>query len=116
MMGAHVIKCGLAPVIIDLIEKDIVTCVALNGAGVIHDFEIAICGRTSEDVGSGLRDGSFGMARETGTLLNSAISRGVKGGAGTGRSIGEFIDRLSLGKERDLGPASKGRLARGRVI
>jgi hypothetical protein len=74
-MGAHVIKCGLSPIIIDLMERGIVTGVALNGSGAIHDCEIALIGQTSEDVAAGLREGHFGMVRETGELLNGAINR-----------------------------------------
>ena len=64
-LGAHVVKCGLSPLIIDLMEKGIITAVALNGAGAIHDFELAAEGRTSEDVGPALETGTFGTARET---------------------------------------------------
>jgi len=73
-MGAHVIKCGLSPVLIDLMQRRIVTALALNGAGAIHDFEVALIGETSEDVATGLRDGTFGMVRETGQLMNQAIN------------------------------------------
>jgi len=73
MMGAHVIKCGLNPIIIDLIKKRVITAIALNGAGIIHDFEIAFIGGTSEDVSESIEDGSFGMSRETGVMLNKAI-------------------------------------------
>ncbi|HEV3006803.1 MAG TPA: hypothetical protein VGX78_20200, partial [Pirellulales bacterium] len=74
-LGAHVIKCGLNPVVIDLVRRGIVTGVALNGSGAIHDVEIALIGETSEDVAAGLRDGTFGMVRETGELMNRAINR-----------------------------------------
>jgi hypothetical protein len=74
-MGAHVIKCGLSPIIIDLMRRGIVTAVALNGSGAIHDFEVALMGGTSEDVVSGLRDGTFGMVRETAELMNQATNR-----------------------------------------
>jgi hypothetical protein len=74
-MGAHVIKCGLSPVIIDLMQRGVVTALALNGAGAIHDFEIALIGETSEDVATGLQNGTFGMGRETGELMNQAINR-----------------------------------------
>lgn len=74
-MGAHVIKCGLSPVIIDLMQRQIVTAVALNGSGAIHDFEIALIGATSEDVAAGLHDGTFGLVRETGELMNQGINR-----------------------------------------
>ena len=65
-LGAHVIKVGLSPVVIDLMERGLVTAIALNGAGIVHDFELAVAGRTSEDVEAGLGTGAFGMARETG--------------------------------------------------
>jgi hypothetical protein len=74
-MGAHIIKCGLSPIIIDLMRRGLVTAVALNGAGAIHDFEVALIGATSEDVSAGLQDGTFGMVRETGELMNRAINR-----------------------------------------
>jgi hypothetical protein len=88
-MGAHPIKVGLSPLIIDLLERGILSAVALNGAGIIHDFELAYRGETSEDVASALADGSFGMARETGEFLNGAISHGVKHGVGIGQAVGE---------------------------
>jgi hypothetical protein len=74
-MGAHVIKCGLSPVIIDLMRRGIVTAVALNGSGAIHDCEIALIGETSEDVAAGLKDGTFGMVRQTGEFVNGAVNR-----------------------------------------
>ncbi|MDH4226904.1 MAG: deoxyhypusine synthase family protein [Deltaproteobacteria bacterium] len=90
-MGAHVIKTGLSPLIIELMERGIVNAVATNGACIIHDFELAYLGQTSEDVDKELRSGMFGMARETGELLNNAIGRGVKKGYGLGKAVGEFI-------------------------
>ena len=75
MAGAHVIKCGLNPVLIELIKKKIITCICLNGAGIIHDFEIAFDGRTSEDVGEGLKKGKFGMGRETADFINNAVTK-----------------------------------------
>lgn len=90
-LGAHVIKCGLTPVIISLMEKNFVTAVAINGAGSIHDFEIAFIGETSEDVSAGLADGTFGMAEETGRLMNETLAQGVKQGLGAGTSLGERI-------------------------
>ena len=91
MMGAHVIKCGLNPIIIDLIQKRVITAIALNGAGIIHDFEIAFVGGTSEDVSESIEDGSFGMSYETGMLLNKAIKEGAKKNLGIGRSVGEML-------------------------
>jgi hypothetical protein len=96
LMGAHVIKCGLSPLVIELLEKDVVSCIALNGAGVIHDFEIAYCGRTSEDVASAIKDGSFGMARETAEFINTAVNAGAARGWGFGKAIGEKIRRKNL--------------------
>lgn len=85
--GAHVIKTGLAPVVIDLMARGFVSAVALNGAGLIHDFEIAIAGATSEDVDAGLGPGEFGMADETGRELNAAITDGVGRGLGLGQAV-----------------------------
>lgn len=91
MLGAHVIKCGLIPLINDLIEKDVVTAIALNGAGIIHDFEIAYCGKTSEYVEENIVQGLFGMAEETNRLLNEAISQGFKEGIGLGEAVARFM-------------------------
>lgn len=96
MMGAHVIKCGLNPLIIDLIRKKIITCISLNGAGIIHDFELAFCGKTSEDVGEGLNKGSFGMSKETASYLNKAVKYGDKRGQGVGEAVGEIIGKENL--------------------
>ena len=90
-MGAHPIKVGLSPLIIDLMREGIVTAIATNGASIVHDFEIALQGQTSEDVAEELSDGSFGMARETGRLLNRAIIDGAKRGMGLGESVGEMV-------------------------
>jgi hypothetical protein len=90
-LGAHVIKTGLAPVIIDLMERGLVSAIAVNGAAVIHDFEIALVGSTSEDVDESLGPGRFGMAEETGRLLNGAISSGVADGLGLGQAVGRFL-------------------------
>ncbi|TAK33652.1 MAG: hypothetical protein EPO21_12330 [Chloroflexota bacterium] len=73
-MGAHVIKCGLSGLVIELMRRGVISAVALNGAGAIHDFEIALIGATSEDVAAGLGAGEFGMADETGRLMNAAIN------------------------------------------
>ncbi|MCC7203318.1 MAG: hypothetical protein IT393_11745 [Nitrospirae bacterium] len=91
-MGAHVIKVGLSPVIIDLMEKGIIHAVAMNGACIVHDFEIAFAGTTSEDVDAELSRGTFGMAEETGKYLNNAIKKGAGKGWGIGISIGEMIN------------------------
>jgi deoxyhypusine synthase len=94
-MGAHAIKVGLTPVIIDLLERKIVTSVSVNGACIIHDFELSLIGQTSEDVDKEILSGAFGMAEETGRMLNEAI-RGVAeagdGDKGIGWAIGRMID------------------------
>lgn len=90
-LGAHVIKTGLGPVVIDLMERGFVSALALNGAGVIHDFEIALVGATSEDVDEALGPGRFGVADETGRLLNGAINEGTAEGLGIGQSVSRFL-------------------------
>ena len=89
-LGAHVIKVGLNPILIDLMQEGWISGFALNGAGIIHDFEIAYSGHTSEEVGKRIVDGSFGMSRETGNMLNEAIASG-KDRAGLGEVVGEKI-------------------------
>jgi len=96
MMGAHVIKCGLSPLIIQLMEKGVVKCLALNGAGIIHDTEVANWGITSEDVSEALNDGSFGMARETAEFINSALEQGKKVELGLGESVGKKISEKNV--------------------
>ena len=91
MAGAHVIKCGLNPVLIELIKRKLLTCICLNGAGIIHDFEIAFQGKTSEDVAENLKDGKFGMGRETADFLNYAAKEGVKKGFGLGYAVANAI-------------------------
>jgi hypothetical protein len=100
MMGAHVIKCGLSPIIIDLMKRGVVKAVALNGAGIIHDTEIAMIGRTSEDVGEGIRDGSFGMAKETASFINGAINEGFENGEGIGEAVGGAIAKAKFPHSR----------------
>jgi hypothetical protein len=90
-LGAHVVKTGLGPVAIDLMERGFVSALATNGAGLIHDFEVALAGATSEDVAGVLGSGAFGMAEETGRLLNGAINDGVAAGLGIGQSVGRFL-------------------------
>lgn len=89
MMGAHSIKVGLNPIFIDAMQRGLIHAVAFNGAGAIHDFELSYQGQTSEDVQRGLDDGSFGMADETGRLMNAALASGVERGIGAGRALGE---------------------------
>ncbi len=89
--GGHVVKTGLAPILIDLMQQGFVTALATNGSGIIHDFEIALAGWTSEDVDSALGSGAFGMAEETGRLLNEAIKRGAKDKIGLGESVGRML-------------------------
>jgi len=91
-MGAHVIKVGLNPLLIDLMERGIITSIALNGAGIIHDAEIAMVGRTSEDVGQVLGAGEFGAAKETGEVVNGAIAAGARAGIGLGQAMGKFLN------------------------
>ncbi len=102
-LGAHVIKTGLSPILIDLMERGFVSGLATNGAGLIHDFEIALSGSTSEDVDETLGQGGFGMAEETGTILNRAINDGVARGLGIGQAVGRHLldtqppyERLSI--------------------
>jgi hypothetical protein len=94
-IGAHVIKTGVSPVLIDLMERGYVSALAMNGAGVIHDFEIALSGATSEDVDEALGPGKFGMAEETGTLLNEAIRVARAEHKGLGQGVAEFLARLN---------------------
>lgn len=93
--GGHVIKTGLAPVLIDLMRRGFVSGLATNGSGIIHDFEIALAGWTSEDVDSALGSGAFGMAEETGRLLNQAITRGAAEDCGIGEAVGQFLVELN---------------------
>jgi hypothetical protein len=94
--GAHVIKCGLGPLLIDLMERKIITALASNGASTVHDFELAYAGQTSEDVAARLKDGSFGMTRETGEFLNRAASLAYRTRQGLGETIGREIERKKL--------------------
>jgi hypothetical protein len=90
-IGAHVLKTGLSPILIDLMARGYVSALAMNGAGVIHDFELALSGSTSEEVEEALGPGRFGMADETGRLLNAAITSGVRSGLGLGQAVGRFL-------------------------
>ncbi|OGR28031.1 MAG: hypothetical protein A2X79_00345 [Desulfuromonadaceae bacterium GWB2_53_15] len=90
-IGGHVIKCGLQPVLRQLIDAGIITAVAMNGSASIHDYEISLIGETSEDVGAVLHCGTFGMAEETGRDINGALKAGVAEGIGYGEALGRFI-------------------------
>jgi deoxyhypusine synthase len=92
-MGAHPIKVGLNPILIDLMERGVISSLAMNGAGIIHDLELALVGKTSEEVEAGIDDGSFGMARDTAELLNGAIAEGAARGIGMGQAVGDLISR-----------------------
>jgi len=97
MLGGHVIKVGLGPLLIALMRRRAITIVAMNGSAAIHDFELAAYGGTSEDVAAGLGDGTFGMAEETGREMNAAIARGAKTQQGAGEALAEY-----LGARKDL--------------
>ena len=94
MMGGHVIKCGLSPLLIELAERGIITGFAFNGASSIHDFEIALIGETSEDVSAYLQTGQFGMWEETGKLMNEAIQHAADTGIGMGETLGKKLIAL----------------------
>jgi hypothetical protein len=95
MLGGHVVKTGLTPLLIDLMERHVITHVAVNGSTAIHDYEMARFGATSEDVAAGLRDGTFGMAEETGRGMNDAITAGHANGYGMGEALGRALERES---------------------
>ena len=95
-MGGHVIKCGLADILIDLMHRGWITGYVMNGAATIHDFEIAIAGHTSEDVEAVLPDGRFGAAEETGREMNVAITEGIRDGLGMGEALGRKLETLAL--------------------
>jgi hypothetical protein len=109
-LGAHVIKTGLGPVLIDLMERGFVSAIATNGAAVIHDFEVALVGATSEDVDEALGPGRFGMADETGRLLNAAIVEGVRDGLGIGQSVTRCVAAKSPQHARSSVLAAAARL------
>ncbi len=90
-MGAHPTKVGLNPIVIDLMRKGVLTAVAMNGAVIIHDFELAYLGQTSEEVEAEIDSGRFGMAEDTGRILNEAIVQGWQAGLGIGEAIGRYI-------------------------
>jgi hypothetical protein len=94
-LGGHVIKCGLAPILLDLMRRGYATAFVLNGAAAIHDFEIALAGRTSEDVETVLPDGSFGSAEETGREFNRALIQGHLEGLGAGEALGRLLELIT---------------------
>lgn len=104
-LGAHVVKTGLSPIVIDLMKRGFMSAIATNGAGLIHDFEIAISGSTSENVEHALEPGLFGFSEETGGQLNAAINDGVRRGLGIGQAVGEYLV-MSEPKYADLSIAA----------
>lgn len=94
-MGAHLIKVGLSPILIDLMDRGWITGLATHGAGSIHDVEMAMAGHTSEEVGDGLREGTFGMAKETSQIIHSALREGIAKGWGYGKSLGMRLLELN---------------------
>ncbi|GAB4463130.1 MAG: hypothetical protein OHK0029_31260 [Armatimonadaceae bacterium] len=96
MIGGHVIKTGMSPLIIDLMRRGVVTHLAANGSVSIHDYELALIGETSEDVGANLPDGRFGNWEETGAGLNEAVNSGSRAGLGYGAAVGKFITERNL--------------------
>jgi hypothetical protein len=92
-IGAHVIKTGVSPVLIDLMARGYVSALAMNGAGIIHDFEVALSGATSEDVDEALGPGRFGMAEETGRILNELARDAAAAGKGLGQAVSEYLGR-----------------------
>ncbi|HLG94193.1 MAG TPA: hypothetical protein VI546_05095, partial [candidate division Zixibacteria bacterium] len=93
MAGAHVLKCGLSPVLIDLAEQGFISALALHGAGAIHDFEIAFFGQTSEEVADTLETGKFGMVKETAELFAAAVYLAARRNIGLGEAFGAYIDK-----------------------
>ena len=98
-LGGHVIKVGLGPVLVDLMQSGFVTGIAMNGSAAIHDFEVALRGATSEEVEEQIGEGRFGMARETGEYMNAAIDSAAQDGIGVGEGLGRFI---SMGEEKKI--------------
>jgi hypothetical protein len=91
MLGGHIVKTGISPLLIELMRRDVITHVAMNGSAAIHDYEVARFGATSEDVAAGLRDGTFGMADETGREMNAAFVEGMRAQQGMGESLGRAL-------------------------
>jgi len=96
MLGGHIVKTGLAPLLIDLMNRGVITHLAMNGSAAIHDYEIARFGATSEDVARGLIDGTFGMAEETGRGMNEAFTTGMKNGWGMGEALARALEGIPL--------------------
>ena len=92
MVGGHVVKTGLNPLLLELMRRGVVTHLAMNGSGAIHDYEVTRWGGTSEDVAAGLRDGTFGMAEETGRGMNEALVRGMREQWGMGEAIARALE------------------------
>jgi hypothetical protein len=111
MLGGHVVKTGLAPILIDLMRRRVITHLASNGSAVIHDFELACFGATSEDVEAGLRDGTFGMADETGRAMNDALRAGAARGWGMGEALAN-----ALAERPDLESAEHSLLLNARAL
>ena len=97
MLGGHIVKTGISPLLIDLMRRRVITHIAMNGSAAIHDYEVARFGATSEDVAAGLRDGTFGMAEETGREMNGAFVDGMRAQQGMGEALGR-----ALGARTDL--------------
>lgn len=91
MLGGHVIKVGLGPLLRELMRRGVITHVAMNGSAAIHDFELAAFGGTSEDVAAGLGDGTFGMAEETGREMNGALAAGARASQGAGQALARAL-------------------------
>ncbi|MFO7754339.1 MAG: hypothetical protein R6V41_14610 [Desulfobacteraceae bacterium] len=95
-MGGHVVKTGMNPVVVDLMERKVFSMISMNGSCIIHDLEVALAGKTSEDVDASLDSGDFGMAEETSRFLNRAIARAGNNSTGLGRAVGELINEEKL--------------------
>ena len=93
MLGGHIVKTGLAPLLLDLARRGVVTHIAMNGSAAIHDYEVARFGGTSEDVAAGLKDGTFGMAEETGREMNEAFVAGMAAGQGMGEAVAVALEQ-----------------------
>jgi hypothetical protein len=111
MLGGHVVKTGLTPLLIDLMRRRVITHLAMNGSAAIHDYEMARFGGTSEDVAAGLRDGTFGMAEETGRGINEAVISGARNALGMGEAIS-----AALADEEDLANPELSLLLGGRRL